>query len=756
MNYEYNNIDYYTQIDLTNKLPTTENKEIANNYFISDNKENPPYLNYNNIYNNRIPNNFNYNLVLENQNQNYFYQNKIEPKSMRSLIKEEIKNIDCNDEFYKNYNFIPKNFNYDNTKLFKLKNKNSININTNDYTKKNALCDFLNNNKNDRSIKILTLNQNQTQNRNKKDSYYDIYSSRNIFNNYYLTENNENNSYNKYNISPLKNDSFPDIKAKKQIIYIKREKSYDYPKNNNNKNKIESNIQKNNISSDKKMNKKDNHINKIPVPKNVKRLNNSFEKNKNVFNYTNQKGEKKENNVKMRNENFSAKKNLTNIDINTDFDNHPSIYNLHKKNKSSSLFMIENLSPFSSSKKKNNCKDKINNIQLIKKTLNTNNLLNKHNSEKILKQKVKYKTNNTMDFLDNNELKEKEQDNNIFENVFIKKKVQKVKKLSLLKDIPMPIPIPKNHSSENKLMEHFNIIWGGKSQAGKNSKGNIKINQDAFKVCENVNNIKNFNIFILCDGHGNDGHYVSQFVTKHIINTISYHPIISLLKEPEDIYKLIIDNNYKIIKDIFSETDNYLSLQTQFDTNTSGTTCVLILQIGNKIICANSGDSRAILIYSPDNNNTNTQIFPLSLDSKPDLPSETKRIINCGGEVHKRKNRNGNYVGPMRVFAKGKNYPGLAMSRSLGDFKSKEYGVINEPSFVEHILDEHCRYMVICSDGVWDFMDNEKVMKIGNKYYINDNPDGFCQEIVGNASYWWEKEEVVIDDITAIIVFFKF
>ena len=621
------------------------------------------------------------------------------------------------------------------------------------------MCDFLNNNKNDnRSIKILTLNQNQSQNRNKKDSYYDIYSSRNIFNNYYLTENNENNSYNKYNISPLKNDSFPDIKAKKQIIYIKREKSYDYQKNNNNKNKIESNIQINNISSDKKINKKDNHINKIPVPKNVKRINNFLEKDKNVFNYTNQKEEKKENNVKMRNENFSAKKNLTNIDINTDFDNHPSIYNLHKKNKSSSLFMIENLSPFSSSKKKNNCKDKINNIQLIKKTLNTNNLLNKHNSEKILKQKVKYKTNNTMDFLDNNELKEKEKepDNNIFENVFIKKKVQKVKKLSLLKDIPMPIPIPKNHSSENKLMENFNIIWGGKSQAGKNSKGNIKINQDAFKVCENVNNIKNFNIFILCDGHGNDGHYVSQFVTKHIINTISYHPIISLLKEPEDIYKLIIDNNYKIIKDIFSETDDYLSLQTQFDTNTSGTTCVLILQIGNKIICANSGDSRAILIYSPDNNNTNTQIFPLSLDSKPDLPSETKRIINCGGEVHKRKNRNGNYVGPMRVFAKGKNYPGLAMSRSLGDFKSKEYGVINEPSFVEHIIDEHCKYMVICSDGVWDFMDNEKVMKIGNKYYINDNPDGFCQEIVGNASYWWEKEEVVIDDITAIIVFFKF
>ena len=29
----------------------------------------------------------------------------------------------------------------------------------------------------------------------------------------------------------------------------------------------------------------------------------------------------------------------------------------------------------------------------------------------------------------------------------------------------------------------------------------------------------------------------------------------------------------------------------------------------------------------------------------------------------------------MRVFVKGKNYPGLTISRCLGDFKSKDYGV---------------------------------------------------------------------------------
>lgn len=109
----------------------------------------------------------------------------------------------------------------------------------------------------------------------------------------------------------------------------------------------------------------------------------------------------------------------------------------------------------------------------------------------------------------------------------------------------------------------------------------------------------------------------------------------------------------------------------------------------------------------------------------------------------------------MRVFPKGESYSGLAMSRSLGDFKMKKYGVINEPSFVEYNLDEFSKYIVLCSDGVWDFMDNENVMKIGNKHYLNNNPNGFCEEIIGNAAYWWEKEDIIIDDITALIIFFK-
>ena len=318
---------------------------------------------------------------------------------------------------------------------------------------------------------------------------------------------------------------------------------------------------------------------------------------------------------------------------------------------------------------------------------------------------------------------------------------------------PFNIEIKKIKNINN---DDFKISWSGKSKAGKDKNKNIKINQDAFRVCENINNIKNFNIYILCDGHGRDGHYVSKYITENIISMISSHSLKIFHKNIEEIYNALIKNNYQLIKDIFSQIDICLSLQKDFDTEKSGCTCILILQIGSKIISANIGDSRAILVYSNSQNLFKTKTFPLSLDSKPDLPSELKRIINCGGEVHKNINKKGEYVGPMRVFARGKDFPGLAMSRSFGDFQSKQYGVINEPTFVEYCLDENCRYIVICSDGVWDFIDNDNVVKIGNRHYLNNNPEGFCLEILEKASYWWQKEDIVIDDITALMVFFKF
>ena len=62
--------------------------------------------------------------------------------------------------------------------------------------------------------------------------------------------------------------------------------------------------------------------------------------------------------------------------------------------------------------------------------------------------------------------------------------------------------------------------------------------------------------------------------------------------------------------------------------------------------------------------------------------------------------------------------------------------------------------MIICSDGVWEFLNNEDVMKIGIKYYIDNDIEGFVNDIIKTSQYWWKREDIIMDDITTVIVYF--
>ena len=124
-----------------------------------------------------------------------------------------------------------------------------------------------------------------------------------------------------------------------------------------------------------------------------------------------------------------------------------------------------------------------------------------------------------------------------------------------------------------------------------------------------------------------------------------------------------------------------------------------------------------------------------------------------GGEVRKIiKHKKG--VGPYRVWAKNKDYPGLAMSRSLGDFDGKKIGIIADPEIIEYKIKVHSKFIAICSDGVWEFLKNEDVMNLGKKYFLDNNPRDFCKELIEKSVELWKREDVAIDDITVVIVFF--
>lgn len=69
----------------------------------------------------------------------------------------------------------------------------------------------------------------------------------------------------------------------------------------------------------------------------------------------------------------------------------------------------------------------------------------------------------------------------------------------------------------------------------------------------------------------------------------------------------------------------------------------------------------------------------LSRDHKPNLAGESERIINKNGRIDAFKDFNGKNIGPMRVWMKNEDIPGLAMSRSLGDAVAESLGVIATP-----------------------------------------------------------------------------
>ena len=118
------------------------------------------------------------------------------------------------------------------------------------------------------------------------------------------------------------------------------------------------------------------------------------------------------------------------------------------------------------------------------------------------------------------------------------------------------------------------------------------------------------------------------------------------------------------------------------------------------------------------------------------------------------KDENGERTGPYRVYMKNSELPGLAMSRSFGDKKAKSCGVIPYPDIIEYNLKGNIKYMVICSDGVWEFLSNEEVMDIGDKYFYQNDINEFCTQLLKRSTEIWEKEECYMDDITIVVVFF--
>ena len=274
-----------------------------------------------------------------------------------------------------------------------------------------------------------------------------------------------------------------------------------------------------------------------------------------------------------------------------------------------------------------------------------------------------------------------------------------------------------------------------------------KTNQDNFFIYNNfVNNSSN--IFIgVCDGHGSCGHDVSGY----LVNNLPQNLNASLIKENIlDISNANFDEISKIISSTFIQTDTNLVNNDKVDSTFSGTTCSSLIYTPERIISANVGDSRCV-IGKFDGKNWSAK--NLTRDHKPNEPDESKRILENGGRVESFKDDDGEFVGPERVWLKEDDIPGLAMSRSFGDEIAHTVGVTAEPEIFDYNFVHEDKFLLLGSDGIWEFITSEECVNIVKDYYLKDDIDGALSYLYKESSKRWIMEEEVIDDITLIIVF---
>ena len=274
-----------------------------------------------------------------------------------------------------------------------------------------------------------------------------------------------------------------------------------------------------------------------------------------------------------------------------------------------------------------------------------------------------------------------------------------------------------------------------------------KVNQDNYFIFKNFGNSFE-NIYMgVCDGHGLYGHEVSGYIRENLPMDLNH-----MIKAKK--LNLLNDDLSEVIKQTFITENNSLLRNRMIDSNLSGSTCVSVIYTPKKLIIANIGDSRCVL--GKLNKNNKWEYENLSRDHKPSLPEEAERIKKKGGRIRPMKDDDGTFVGPLRVYMKDKDMPGLAMTRSFGDYFASTAGTISIPEIGEHLFNEEDKFLILASDGLFEFIDSSEVVKIVKDYYVVNDIVGCCEFLYKESCRRWiQEEEDTIDDITIIVVFFE-
>ncbi|GLC37793.1 putative protein phosphatase 2C 59 [Pleodorina starrii] len=184
-----------------------------------------------------------------------------------------------------------------------------------------------------------------------------------------------------------------------------------------------------------------------------------------------------------------------------------------------------------------------------------------------------------------------------------------------------------------------------------------------------------YGLFGIFDGHG--GPHAADYVRSNLfVNMMQSNKFISDLSA--------------CVAEAYETTDNQYLRQESSSGREDGCTAVTAVVVGQRLLVANVGDSRAVLCRGG-------KAVALSVDHKPNLKEERSRIESAGGVVV--------WAGTWRVGGV------LAVSRAFGDRPLKRY-VIPTPAMAEESLTSEDEFLILASDGLWDVMTNQEAVAL--------------------------------------------
>ncbi|KAH0461680.1 hypothetical protein IEQ34_009255 [Dendrobium chrysotoxum] len=225
-------------------------------------------------------------------------------------------------------------------------------------------------------------------------------------------------------------------------------------------------------------------------------------------------------------------------------------------------------------------------------------------------------------------------------------------------------------------------------------------------------------LFGVFDGHG--GVRAAEYVKQHLFSNLISHP------------KFISDTK-SAIADAYNHTDSEFLRSESNQSRDAGSTASTAILVGDRLLVANVGDSRAVICRGGN-------AIAVSRDHKPDQTDERQRIEDAGGFVMWAV-----YVlercsaGTWRVGGV------LAVSRAFGDRLLKQY-VVADPEIQEEVVDGSLEFLILASDGLWDVVSNEEAVAMVKPIY---DPEQAAKSLLQEAS-----QRGSADNITCVVVRF--